>query len=86
MIDSILPENYPQVNISNKLAIADGLVAQLEHELFRAESLLQLLATSSGAAALTELDADQCQAVLVTISEMVSSARDTASGIERLID
>ena len=86
MIDSILPENYPQVNISNKLAIADGLVAQLEHELFLAESLLQLLATSSGAAALTELDADQCQAVLVTISEMVSSARDTASGIERLID
>lgn len=86
MSTKILPKNSLEVNISNKLALADGLVAQLEHELFRAESLLQMMATSGGAAALTELDADQRQAVLTTIIEMVSAARDTASGIESLID
>lgn len=86
MIDSILPENYPQVNISNEIAVAAGLGAQIEHDLFRAESLLLMMATSAGATALTELDADQRQAVLTTIVEMVSSARNTASAIEVLAD
>ena len=82
----ILPAGNLSVNDSNVISVAAGLGAQIEHDLFRAESLLSLLATSSGTAALTELDADQRQAVLTTIVEMVSAARNTASAIEVLAD
>ena len=86
MNTKILPENYPQVNISNEIAVAAGLGAQTEHDLFRAESLLSLLPTPSHTAAPPALDPDQRQAVLTTIVEMVSAARNTASAIEVLAD
>ena len=86
MIAQILPKNYPQVNTRSEIANAAGPGTQLEHELFRAESLLSLITTSAGAAALAEVDADQRQAVLNAIIEMVSAARNTASAIEVLAD
>lgn len=83
MSAKILPENSLRVNISDEIARAAGLGAQVKHDLFRAESILKLLTTT---AALARVGADQHQAILVTVAELVGSARNTASVIETLAD
>ncbi|CAM5779541.1 hypothetical protein ACFOHU_17565 [Ottowia pentelensis] len=86
MNSQIIPESYPQVNNSSQIAIANDLGAQLEHDLFRIESLLLLLTISSGATALAELDIERRQAVLGAVAQMATDARQRAHEIESLAD